>query len=185
MCVCVRARTTERVSLSRNRYRPVECLGEDWTRKRLRWQDHGERARLCDSVSLLHGLPTPNPSVVLSLALARSAWNERPPEHRRAASLHQPRINTSAGPYFRPRNLNFCTRRREPELFSIFSPSLAGDNARIFVSNNAGKSFYRCSSCGPMDYRFFLFFFFFSFCFASSWRVVQGAVRFFDLFSAG
>jgi hypothetical protein len=123
-CVCVRARTMERVSASRNRYRPAECLGEDWTRKqRLGGRIHGENDE-CGCVNRSHsraGIPTPNPPLTLSLPLARLVYvNERTAAgHRRAAaSLHRPRINTSAAPYFRPRNLNFCARHRvEPSYF--------------------------------------------------------------------
>lgn len=87
-----------------------------------RWQDHGERARLCDSVSLLHRSSHPE-TACRPLARSRAVCvNERPPEHRRAASLHQPRINTSAGPYFRPRNLNFRTRRPRVALLSTLVP---------------------------------------------------------------
>lgn len=119
--VCARGRRSARVSATRNRYRPVECLGEDWTRKqRLRWQDpprgNDEQCGLAPSRVF-----PPQIRLVPSRSHVVGCVNERTQSCRRStgalllllpASLSppRPRINTLAGPYFRPRNLNFCTR---------------------------------------------------------------------------
>lgn len=106
---------------SRSRYRPVECLGEDWTRKR---HDGSRTMGARVFLPLSFPLSTLSPSLDLSPPSACSSlrywcasslllspflpWSLRETsEHRRADSLHQPTINTPAGLYFRPRNRNF------------------------------------------------------------------------------
>lgn len=134
ICVCVcggRLRceeTTERVFGSEeDRYRPVECPGEDWTRKRTRWkQDHGcepvsppFRYPLCVTLSL--SLPPPDlsppsvrprprtlfvtgsPAPLLSLSLRVETL-----EHRRADSTRRPTDNQYAGrPVLSPAKSSF------------------------------------------------------------------------------
>lgn len=132
VCVCggrLRCEeTTERVFGSEeDRYRPVECPGEDWTRKRTRWkQDHGcepvsppFRYPLCVTLSL--SLPPPDlsppsvrprprtlfvtgsPAPLLSLSLRVETL-----EHRRADSTRRPTDNQYAGrPVLSPAKSSF------------------------------------------------------------------------------
>lgn len=154
--VCVRARTTKRVFAFEKQVPACRVPRGRLDSEATRWQDHGERARLCDSVSLLHRSSHPE-SACRPLARSRAVCvNERRPEHRRAASLHQPRINTSAGPYFRPRNLNFRTlvdrARLIFDLSSILTAGHASCPRRQTMSaedDSAGVPF-----CGWLDYVF-------------------------------
>lgn len=148
ICVCVyvyaRGRWSACVGFERNRYRPAECLGEDWTRGNgdSLWQDpRGTGVRGCVSIGLAPAQVFP-PRIHLSSSRSRS--RSRPRSELTALGLRErtngcrstgalplpslslspsiflyfslppnrPRINTPAGPYFRPRNLNFCPRRR-------------------------------------------------------------------------
>ena len=121
---------------SRNRYRPVECLGEDWTRNRHTvaagpWEREGVSPSfipcLCPSLPASMFLRPPCALAASSLRYWCASSLSLPPsaflpfslspflprslretsEHRRVDSLHRPTINTPAGPYFRPRNRNF------------------------------------------------------------------------------
>jgi len=130
--VCVRARARERVSASRNRYRPVECLGEDWTRKR---RLGGGRIGCVGSPSPSRArLPTPSVPLALSLCVNEPGGGA---QARCRVSLHRARINTPAGAYFRPRNLNFCTPRVVPGhlIFDLSPPPVLpapiGDERRF------------------------------------------------------
>jgi len=83
--------------------------------------------RLCRfALSLPHTPPHPE---CASRPLALRERTAAGAQARCRVSLHRARINTPAGAYFRPRNLNFCTPRVEPGhlIFDLSPPSPIGD----------------------------------------------------------
>lgn len=152
-CVCVRARTMERVSASRNRYRPAECLGEDWTRKqRLGGRIHGENDE-CGCVNRSHsraGIPTPNPPVTLSLPLARFVYvNERTAAGHRRAAASPPTENQYIGsPVLSPAKSQFLrsTSSRAVLFFDLSRPRIgatrSSDLARKRQPGMTRRSFF-------------------------------------------
>lgn len=189
MCVCggrLRCEeTTERVFGSEeDRYRPVECPGEDWTRKRTRWkQDHGcepvsppFRYPLCVTLSL--SLPPPDlsppsvrprprtlfvtgsPAPLLSLSLRVETL-----EHRRADSTRRPTDNQYAGrPVLSPAKSSFSHVPSFP-----FFPS------DRFLSNLRRPTLRRSSNISPSwIYPSFFIYIYISFFF------LQGSVTYLD-----
>lgn len=94
VCMCAREDDGARVD-SRNRYRPVECLGEDWTRKRRGGRITGnERGRMNRSRSCTLFPPRirPLPSRLLSRGL-----RERTTARAQARCLSPPTENQYVG----------------------------------------------------------------------------------------